>query len=320
MAVINIICAIIFGHRYKIEDEEFKRVIHHTRLLVQGIDNTSAMSFLPWLRFIPNTGLTKLKESVAIRDELLARKVREHKATIDPDKPRDFTDALIKEVTKENMVDSKIKVPLTDQNLEMILADLFIAGAETTTTTLQWCFAYLVTWPEVQRRIAEERKMVIGDRQPRLSDRGSLPYFESTIQETLRFSSLVPLGVPHKTTRDTKIGRQTVPQGTQIWFNQWALHHDEREWEEPFVFRPERWLDENGNLVPGMKASYMPFGAGRRVCVGEALAKVELFLFLSNLLYRYELKPSSEGLPNLEGKLAITYSPNSYNILLQKRC
>ena len=318
--MINIICAIVFGHRYKREDEEFQRVVEHTGLIFQGLDNSSAIAFLPWLRFFPNEGLRKLRQGITMRDELLERKIREHKETIDPDNPRDFTDALMNEVTRENMADSKIKTQLTEQNFELILSNIFIGGAETTTTMLHWCFAYLVTWPAVQQKIAEERQRVIGDRQPRLSDRGSLPYFESMIHETLRFSSLAPLSVPHKVTRDTKIGKQNVPQGTQVWFNQWTLHYDEREWEEPFEFRPERWLDENGNLVPGKKRSYLPFGAGRRVCLGEALAKAELFLFLSNILHRYELTPSPEGLPNLDGELGITYSPKQYRIVLQRRC
>ena len=319
LAVINIICSIIFGNRYRIDDPEFLDIVRHGKLITQGMDNASAVAFIPWLRFFPNEGISKLKEGVAIRDAILSRKLREHRETLDPNNLRDFTDALINELSKETDADSKVQKLLTDMNMEMILADLFVAGAETTTTTLHWSIAYLVTWPEVQQKIAEERKRVIGDRQPCLKDRGNLPYFEATIQEVMRLSSLVPLGVPHKTTCDTTFGGQRVPKGTQVWFNQWALHYDEREWTNPELFKPERWLEADGNLVHGKNKSFLPFGAGRRVCIGEALAKVELFLFLANILYRYEIKQAPEGSPNLEGMLAITYSPKPYRVILKKR-
>lgn len=318
LAVINIICCIIFGERYKIDNPEFMDIVRHAKLLVQGLDNSSAVAFFPWLRFFPNEGISKLREGVAIRDEILSRKLRSHRESFDPNNLRDFTDAIIHELSKETTADSKVQNLLTDVNMEMILADLFVAGAETTTTTLYWSLAYLVTWPEVQKKIAEERHRVIGSRQPCLMDRGKLPYFEATIQEVLRYSSLVPLGVPHKTTRNTRFGGQNVPGGTQIWFNTWAIHNDEREWEDPATFKPERWLEKDGSLIPGNKRSYLPFGAGRRVCIGEALAKVEIFLFLANLLYRYEVTKAPEGLPDLEGLLSITYSPKPYRVTLRR--
>lgn len=318
LAVINIICCIIFGERYKIDDPEFLAVVRQARLIAEGFDNSSAVAFIPWLRFFPNKGLSKLKQGVAIRDAILSEKLRQHRDTLDPENLRDFTDALLHELSAETKTNNKGQQPLTDVNIEMILADLFVAGVETTTTTLHWSIAYLVTWPEVQKKIAVERKTVLGDRKPDLKDRGSLPYFEATLQEILRLSSLVPLGVPHKTTKSTRFGGKSIPKGTQVWFNQWAMHHDEREWKEPESFRPERWLGEDGSLASGKNRSFLPFGAGRRVCIGEALAKVELFLFLSNILDRYEITMAPEGLPNLEGNLSSTYSPKPFNVVLKR--
>ena len=318
LAVLNIICSIIFGCRYKFEDKEFSDIVEQNRLSVQGMDNSSALSFMPWLRFFPNEGLSKLKRGVAMRDKILSQKLKEHMESFDANNLRDFTDALLNEFYNEAKADSKVKQLLTDANLEMILADLFIAGAETTTTTIYWCLAFLAWWPEVQLKIKNERARVIGNKRPCLADRGKLPFFEATILETLRFSSLVPLGVPHKTTRSTQFGGHSVPKGTQVWLNQWAFHFDHRHWKEPESFKPERWLEEDGSLVPGNRHSYMPFGAGRRVCLGEALAKVELFLFLSNILFRYNVKQADCGPPSLEGVLSITYSPKPYHIILEK--
>lgn len=119
---------------------------------------------------------------------------------------------------------------------------------------------------------------------------------------------------------DSTIDGKSIPKGTQVFINLWAFHYDEREWEEPTAFRPERFLDKDGKFVHGMNISFLPFGAGRRVCVGEAMAKLELFLFISHILYRYELKPASEdAMPELEGILGVVLGPKPYRIKFVKR-
>lgn len=116
------------------------------------------------------------------------------------------------------------------------------------------------------------------------------------------------------------MGGQSIPQGTQIFFNHWAFHYDEREWDEPNTFKPERFLDSDGNYVHGMNISFLPFGAGRRVCVGEAMAKLELFVFISHILYRYEIRAAeAEAKPEVEGTLGVVLRPKPYKIQLVQR-
>lgn len=164
-------------------------------LIVQGFDNASMISIMPWLRFFPNKGLSMLKEGIQLRDEILDKKIKEHRETFNPNNIRDFTDALLHEFNKEATEDNKIHRYLNDTNFEQIVSDMFFSGGETTSTTILWCMAYLVTWPEVQSKISEELKDKVGDRPPSLKDRGNLPYLEATIQETMRLSSIVPLGI-----------------------------------------------------------------------------------------------------------------------------
>ena len=164
-------------------------------LIVQGFDNASIISIMPWLRFFPNKGLSMLRKGIKLRDEVLDQKIREHKQTFNPNNIRDFTDALLLEFSKETTEDNKVKRYLNDTNFEQIVSDMFFSGGETTSTTILWCLVYLVTWPEVQSKIAEEFKDKLGERPPCLKDRGNLPYLEATIQETLRLSSIVPLGI-----------------------------------------------------------------------------------------------------------------------------
>eukprot|EP00112_Aurelia_sp_Birch-Aquarium-sp1_P000590 Seg1056.8 transcript_id=Seg1056.8/GoldUCD/mRNA.D3Y31 product="Steroid 17-alpha-hydroxylase/17 20 lyase" protein_id=Seg1056.8/GoldUCD/D3Y31 len=319
LGILNIICAIVFGKRYEIEDEEFRTVVEIDHRLAKSADFTGAIMFIPWLRFLPNEQFSCFKKGVAMRDEFLHKKLQEHRETFDENNIRDFTDSLLKQFAKEESEDSKIRKYMDETNLEQIVSDLFLAGSETTTNSLHWALLYFATWPKVQAKIADERKQRIGNRQPRLRDRGNLPYFEATIQEIFRLSSIVLL-IPHKTIRETKIDGHAIPKGTQILINLWALHHDEREWDEPTEFKPERFLDADGNFVHGMKKSLLPFGAGRRGCLGESLAKMEIFMFLSSILYRYEIhQPEGEEPADLEGIISIFNSPKPYKIQLKKR-
>ena len=195
LAVVNVICSIVFGSRYDIEDKEFLKVIDYMSLIVQGFDNASIISIMPWLRFFPNKGLSMLKRGIQLRDEILDKKIKEHKDAFDPKNIKDFTDSLLNEFSKEATEDNKVHRHLNDTNFEQIVSDMFFSGGETTSTTILWYLAYLVIWPEVQSKVAEEMKEKLGDRPPCLKDRGSLPYLEATIQETLRLSSIVPLGM-----------------------------------------------------------------------------------------------------------------------------
>lgn len=105
-----------------------------------------------------------------------------------------------------------------------------------------------------------------------------------------------------------------------MFINHWAYHFDEREWDEPNLFKPERFLDSDGDFVHGMNISFLPFGAGRRVCVGEAMAKLELFLFISHLLYRYEIQLApGEAKPDVEGILGVVLGPKPYKVQFVKR-
>ena len=311
------ICAIIFGKRYSEDEGDFLYILNSIKLIAD-FDLTAPVNYLELLRLLPNASLTDLKRGLEMRDYVLDKALKDHRETYDPDNLRDFTDFILSEFEKQSKEDRSTRDCIDDINLQQILSDLFLAGIETTTTTLTWCFAFLARYPDVQDRVAEERRKILGDRMPVLSDRGSLHYFEAVIQEVLRMASVAPLAVPHKALHSIECGGRKIPAGTQIWYNSWALHNDEREWNEPSCFTPERFLDEQGRLMRTTDQSFLPFGAGRRVCIGEALARMELFVFLSSILYRYEILPDVE-LPDLDGEFSIVLKPKRFKVKLKKR-
>ena len=120
----------LFGDRYEATDKEFIAVVRSCELVCDGLSNGDPVSFLPWLRFFPQGGLEKLKKGIAIKDPIVRRKLLEHKESFDPDHIRDFTDSLLKTSKEEKVWQHAGIQNLTDDHLEMILYDMFIAGEE----------------------------------------------------------------------------------------------------------------------------------------------------------------------------------------------
>ncbi|KAM8859949.1 steroid 17-alpha-hydroxylase/17,20 lyase isoform 1-T1 [Spinachia spinachia] len=319
-AVTNVICSLCFNSSYRRGDPEFEAMLHYSQGIVDTVAKDSLVDIFPWLQIFPNAGLQLLKQCVAIRDELLQKKYDEHKADYSDHVQRDLLDALLRaKRSAENNNTAEItpeSVGLSEDHLLMTVGDIFGAGVETTTTVLKWAIAYLIHHPQVQRRIQDELDSKIGGaRSPQLSDRGSLPYLEATIREVLRIRPVAPLLIPHVALSDTSLGDFAVKKGTRVIINLWSLHHDEKEWKNPELFDPGRFLDSEGTGLVIPSSSYLPFGAGVRVCLGEALAKMELFLFLSWIIQRFTLSvPSDQSLPSLEGKFGVVLQPARYKV------
>lgn len=168
----------------------------------------------------------------------------------------------------------------------------------------------------------------------------SLPYTEAALREILRFETLVPSSVPHRTTEDTTlaglhastrsaiinftlniffISGFDIPKNTFALASIHALHFDKDLWKDPNVFRPERFLDFKGRLSTKKDFS-LPFGAGRRLCAGETFARNTMFLCLAALLQNFNLKPSSFGPPDLEATdCGLTRIPRDFWIKLEAK-
>ncbi|XP_034040567.1 steroid 17-alpha-hydroxylase/17,20 lyase [Thalassophryne amazonica] len=324
-AVTNVICSLCFNSSYSRGDFEFEAMLQYSKGIVDTVAKDSLVDIFPWLQIFPNADLRLLKHCVSIRDQLLQRKYDEHKAGYSDHVQRDLLDALLRaKSSAENNNTAGVSagaVGLTDDHVLMTVGDIFGAGVETTTTVLKWAVAYLIHHPQVQCSIQEELdRKVGGDRSPQLSDRGSLPYLEATIREVLRIRPVAPLLIPHVALKDTSIGDFSVKTGTRVIVNLWSLHHDENEWRNPEIFDPGRFLNSDGTAVTIPSSSYLPFGAGVRVCLGEALAKMELFLFLSWILQRFTLSvPPGDPLPSLDGKFGVVLQPAQYKVIATPR-
>ncbi|KAJ8033271.1 Cytochrome P450 2J2 [Holothuria leucospilota] len=187
-------------------------------------------------------------------------------------------------------------VPFSKTNLTWFVRDLYIAGTETVSSILRWATLLLMTHPEVQRRCQAELDEVVGrERYPTLADRTNLPYLNATMLEIFRFGDISPLGVNHLATADVDLSGYRIPKGSLVISNTHALMTDPSRWPEPEAFRPERHLDKAGNFVKAKEI--IPFGIGRRACVGEKLARTEYFLWLSRLLHQFHFQLPDDGSP-----------------------
>lgn len=196
------------------------------------------------------------------------------------------------------------------------IEDMFIAGYETTSTTLKWAIAFLVNYPMYQEDIQRQLDEVVGGERPSLDDRPNLPLVQATIMETLRLGNVTALLLPHVTVTDTTLCGYRVPKDTIVFANTEPIHLDPECWENPTEFNPYRHIDEDGNLITNQTNIYS-FGAGRRVCAGEALAKIELFMFVSWMLHKFTFIAEDGHPPNVKG--AFIQFPSAYKIRAIKR-
>ncbi|NWX30571.1 CP1A4 protein, partial [Notiomystis cincta] len=289
VSVANVICAMCFGKRYEHEDQELLSLVNLGNEFGEVAGNGHPADFIPVLRYLPSRTMELFKDINRRFNAFVQNIVREHYASFDKEHIRDITDSLIGHC-QEKSVGEDAHVQLSNEKIIHIVHDLFGAGFDTVATALSWSLMYAALYPDVQRKIQDELDRTIGrERRPRLSDRGALPYMEAFILEVFRHSSFMPFTIPHSTTKATVLNGYYIPKDTCVFINQWQVNHDETLWKEPSSFKPERFLTAAGTELSRPESEkVLTFGLGRRRCLGEAIGRWEIFLFLSTLLQQLQ--------------------------------
>ncbi|XP_007533755.1 cytochrome P450 2E1 isoform X1 [Erinaceus europaeus] len=284
----NVIADILFRKHFDYDDKMCQRMMHlfneNFYLLstpwLQLYNNLSS-----YLRYLPGSHKKVMRNVSEIKEYVLER-VKEHHKSLDPNCTRDFTDCLLLEMEKAKQGPDP---GYTLDSIAVTVADLFFAGTETTSTTLRYGLLILMKYPEIEEKLHEEIDRVIGpSRIPAIKDRMEMPYMDAVVHEIQRFIDLVPSNLPHEATRDTVYRGYVIPKGTVVIPTLDSLLYDKQEFPDPEHFKPEHFLNENGKFK--YSDYFKAFSAGKRVCVGEGLARMELFLFLSAILQHFDLK------------------------------
>uniref|UniRef100_A0A8C4RCP1 Uncharacterized protein n=1 Tax=Erpetoichthys calabaricus TaxID=27687 RepID=A0A8C4RCP1_ERPCA len=297
-AVSNVICSIVFGQRFDYQDKKFINLVslvnENLRLVASPIGFLYG-TFPVFTKLIPgpfNKMLTCLNELKQFTSAMIAK----HKASLVSDSPRDFIDSFLikmKQVIIPVTKGGKVCCSFHHDNLNITVLNLFSAGTETTSTTLRYGLLILMKYPHIQEKVQKEIDMVIGrDRAPAMEDRRKMPYTDAVLHEIQRFIDLVPLNGFHKTTKDTIFRGYTIPADTVVIPVLYSVLFDKTKWATPHSFNPGHFLDENGCFK--MNSAFMPFSTGKRICAGEGLAKMELFLFFTTLLQNFSFRSTED--------------------------
>lgn len=312
-SVANIIFAIVFGKRHDYDDDEFLGLLHDTELIAKQVLNVSVLlSCAPFLRYIPGDPLHMkiLLDNRKKWEKYFIERYVQHKDTLDINNPRDFYDLFITEQLKQDNDDFSF-----DQ-LFAISRDLFGAGSETTATTIRWAVLYLMKYEDIKKRLQSDIDNVIADNHfPNLGDKARLPYVEAFIMEVLRIANIAPLALPHSVTGDDDVifEGHRIPTNCSIVLNLDSVLQDPQVFVNPEEFNPARFIDSDGNIV--RPKEFIPFGIGRRVCLGEAVAKMELFLFLTTMIKYFDfILPGDAAELDFQGFLGATNAPKPYKV------
>uniref|UniRef100_A0AAY4DFR2 Cytochrome P450 n=2 Tax=Denticeps clupeoides TaxID=299321 RepID=A0AAY4DFR2_9TELE len=316
-AVGNVICSTVFGHRFEYNDERFLNVLRldAEAVVLSGSARAQLFNAFPSLfKYLPGPHQT-IHSNYAKIVAFLREEIDKHRESWDPSNPQDYVDSFLGEIEKNN---GDTAAGFHIENLVICTLDIIEAGMESTATTLRWALFFMMMYPDIQEKVQAEIDSVIGQsRQPNLADRPSMPYTDAVIHETQRLGNIVPLGFPKVASKDTTLAGYFIPKGTVVTTILSSVLKDKNEWETPEIFNPGHFLDAQGKFR--RRDAFLPFSAGKRMCVGEQLARMELFLMFTSLLQRFSFSPAPGQKMSLEGVNGFTYSPHPYNMCAQSR-
>ncbi|XP_034054479.1 cytochrome P450 1A1 [Gymnodraco acuticeps] len=307
VSVANVICGMCFGRRYNHDDEELLSLVNLSDEFGRVVGSGNPGDFIPALRFLPSTTMKKFMQINARFNAFIQKIVTEHYTTYDKDNIRDITDSLI-DHCEDRKLDENSNIQMSDEKIVGIVNDLFGAGFDTISTALSWSVMYLVAYPEIQERLYQELKDKVGlDRTPLLSDRPNLPFLEAFILEIFRHSSFLPFTIPHCTTKDTSLNGYYIPKDTCVFINQWQINHDPELWKDPSSFAPDRFLSSDGSEVNRQEGErVMVFGMGKRRCIGEVIARNEVYLFLAIIVQKLHFHAMPGQTPDMTPEYGLT--------------
>ncbi|KAF5796171.1 putative cytochrome P450 [Helianthus annuus] len=296
----NVICRVALGRRY--DERKFNNLLQSA---IELLGCFSLGAYIPSLRWVDQlSGLERRVDKVAKEfDEFLEGVLEEHanKNRVDV-KCEDLVDVLL-EIQRDNTTG----FPLEDDMIKALILDIFLAGTDTTFTSLEWALCELLRHPQAMKELQQEALKIGQGRSMITEDQlEKMVYLKAVLKETLRLHTPLPLLVPRESTQDVQLLGYDIPSGTQVFINAWAISRDPSKWEAPEEFRPERFLNNPPIDYKGFHFELIPFGAGRRGCPGIQFAMIINQLVLANLVYKFDLAVMEKDVLDMSETSGIT--------------
>ncbi|XP_022765769.1 cytochrome P450 93A3-like [Durio zibethinus] len=307
LTILNVITSMVWGGSLHGEERnrlgiEFRQVVVELVELL-GVPNIS--EFFPFLTRFDLQGVqSRMKKVSAWFDEILESVIAQRAEVEQPKgETKDFLQLLL-ELNQQG----DCKSSLSMNEVKALVMDIIIAGTDTTSTTVEWIMTELLRHPDKMRKAVEELDSVVGD-QNNIVEESHLPqlvYLDAVIKETLRCHPPIPLLVPRSPSMSCTVAGYTIPKDSRVLFNAWAIQRDPEFWEDPLQFEPERFLkDTERRNYLGNNFHFLPFGSGRRICVGIAMAERMMMHVLAVLLHSFEWKLPEGKKPDTQEKFGI---------------
>ncbi|KAI3503126.1 hypothetical protein L1887_31562 [Cichorium endivia] len=287
---------------YEDSGEEFKELVGN--IMVEA-GKPNLVDFFPVLKKIDPQGIRKRMTYYFGKVFEMFETLIEERLGLEGPKYDDVLDVCLK-IVKEN------PDKINRRHIKSMFLDLFAAGTDTTSNSLEWAMTEVLRNPHVMTKAKKELEEFIGkEKIVKESDISSLPYLCCIVKETLRIHPPAPFLIPRKVQTEVKLNDYIIPKGTQVLVNAWAIGRDSNLWDESLKFKPERFSNSSVD-VRGRDFELIPFGAGRRICPGLSLAIRMLPVMLGSLLNNFDW--------NLDGGLGLEELDlnEKFGITLQK--
>ncbi|KAK7244996.1 hypothetical protein RIF29_39826 [Crotalaria pallida] len=263
--------------------------------IMEWSGHPNVSDLFPWLRWLDPQGLKKkMSRDMGKAIKIASRFVNERIEGKRENKSRDFLDVLL-EFQSSGSDEAR---NITNKDLNIFILEIFLAGSETTSSTIEWALTELLCNRECLVKVKAELGEVVGSsRELEESDIENLPYLQGVVKETFRLHPPIPFLIPRRAIHDTEFMGYFIPKDTQVFVNTWAIGRDPDVWDEPLTFKPERFFGSKTEYK-GQHYELIPFGAGRRMCAGVPLAHRVVHLVLGSLLHRFDWELDSHVTPS----------------------
>nr|AZR39405.1 cytochrome P450 [Agasicles hygrophila] len=257
-SVLSVLWSLVSGYRLDRSDSRLLRLLDILDARGRAFDMSGGtLNQFPWLRFVApeKTGFNIIQNLNSEMKKLLIEIITQHKSISKDDRSDDLVYSYIRQMKEEDNT-------FTEEHLMMVIVDIFIAGAQSTSNTLTFAIMVMIMYPDLQKKVKRSLEDAFTwTEKISYSERSRIPYVEAVLCEVERYYNIIPIGGPRRVLRDTTLNNYFIPQNTTVLINLHSVHHDKDYWGDPEIFRPERFLDSNGKLM--YHDRLIPFGLGK---------------------------------------------------------